>query len=155
MRIELICPEVKKLSMAKTAVERYIPRANRFTPCVLNEFKTEKNGDASYKVLKEEAEVLKKIEAQDFVILLDERGKILSTAALSLKIQSLKDQQGIRKLVLIIGGPYGVSDKIKKRADMALRLSDLTYNAEVAIVVLAEQIYRTLSLIAGHPYHNE
>ncbi|MGH1467491.1 MAG: 23S rRNA (pseudouridine(1915)-N(3))-methyltransferase RlmH [Bdellovibrionales bacterium] len=155
MNIEILCPELKKLKMASEAVGRYIPRTNRFTPCVLKEFKTEKNGSPEYKIEKEESEILKKISDKDFLVVLDEKGKSFRTIDLSQKIADLQNNQGVQKMIFLIGGPYGLSSKIKERANLKVRLSDLTYNSEVAVVVLAEQVYRTFSLIAGHPYHNE
>ncbi len=155
MNVEILCPEVKKLKMASEAVERYIPRTNRFTSCVLKEFRTEKNGSPEHKVEKEAFEILKKISEKDFLIVLDERGKTFRTSELSNKIEDLQNNQGVQKMIFLIGGPYGLSDKIKTRADLKIRLSDFTYNSEVAIVVLAEQVYRLFSLISGHPYHNE
>lgn len=155
MNVELLCPEVKKMKMASEAVDRYLPRTNRFTPCVLKEFKTEKNGSPAYKIEKEESEILKKISDKDFLVVLDEKGKPFRTLDLSKKIEDLQNNQGIQKMIFLIGGPYGLSEKIKDRANLKIRLSDFTYNSEVAIVVLAEQIYRIFSLISGHPYHNE
>lgn len=155
MNIEILCPEVKKLKMASEAVGRYIPRTNRFVSCVLKEFKTEKNGPPEHKVEKEGLEILKKISDKDFLVVLDERGRPFKTSDLSRNVEFIQNELGAKKIIFLIGGPYGLSEKVKERADLKIRLSDLTYNSEVAIVVLAEQVYRIFSLISGHPYHNE
>lgn len=155
MKVELWCPEVKKMTMAKEATDRYILRTNKFTDCVLNEFKTEKSGSGDYKVSKEEADVLKRLSCKDYLIVLDEHGKAFRTLDMAEKIKKIQNEQSMQKLVFLIGGPYGLGDEIKKRADMKIKLSDFTFNSEVAIVVMAEQIYRMFSFISGHPYHNE
>lgn len=155
MNVNIFCPEVKKLKMALEAVERYVPRTNRFVSCVLKEFKTEKDGQPEYKVEKEEKEILNRISDKDFLVILDEKGKNFRTSELSRKIEDLQNNQNISKMIFLVGGPYGLGDKVKQRADLTVRLSDFTYNSEVAIVVLAEQVYRIFSFIAGHPYHNE
>jgi len=155
MQIELLCPEIKKLSMAKVAVESFLPRLQNFTSASLQEFKTEKNGEPSYKILKESSEILKKIDEKDFLIVLDEKGKFFSTRELAEQVESIQQEQGYKKIIFLIGGPYGLSDEIKKRADLKLSLSPLTFNSEIAIVVLIEQIYRLYSVIVGHPYHND
>lgn len=155
MKVELLLPETKKMAMASVAVDRYVTRVNKFVSCSAKHFKTEKNGSPAYKIEKEEAEVLGKISDKDFLVLLDETGKDFRTLDLSKKIKDIGESQGGGKIIFLIGGPYGVSDKVKERANLKLKLSSLTFNAEVAVVVLAEQVYRIFSLIAGHPYHNE
>ena len=155
MKVELWCPEVKKMKMAFEATNRYILRTNKFNDCSLFEFKTEKNGSGEYKVSKEETEILKKITSKDYLVVLDERGKNLRTQEIASKIKKIQTEQNPQKIIFLIGGPYGLGDKIKERADMTVKLSDFTFNSEVAIVVMAEQIYRIFSLISGHPYHNE
>ena len=155
MKVELWCPEVKKMTMASEATNRYVVRTNKFTECVLNEFKTEKSGSGEYKVSKEETDILKKLSPKDYLIVLDERGKSIRTQDMAEKIKKIQSEQNIQKMIFLIGGPYGLGDEIKKRADMKIKLSDFTFNSEVAIVVMAEQIYRIFSFISGHPYHNE
>ncbi len=155
MKVELWCPEVKKMKMAGEATSRYIARTNKFIECRLNEFKTEKKGSSEYKVSKEESEILKKIDDKDFLIILDEKGHSKKSIELSAYIRKVREDLNIQKVVFLIGGPYGLGEKIKKRADFKLRLSELTFNSEVAIVVMSEQIYRIFSILSGHPYHNE
>jgi 23S rRNA (pseudouridine1915-N3)-methyltransferase len=155
MQIEILCPEIKKLTMASEAVKRFLPRLKKFTPAVLQEFKTEKNGDAPFKILKESSEILKKIDDKDFLIALDEKGENYSTRELASKVELVQLEQGYKKIVFLIGGPYGLSNEIKQRANLKISLSLLTFNSEIAIVVLMEQVYRIYSVIVGHPYHND
>lgn len=155
MQIETLCPEIKKLVMAEEAVSRFEPRLKKITPFTVKTFKTEKDGDASYKVQKEGAEIFKKITDKDFLIVLDEKGESLNTRSLASKVESIQREENYKKIIFLIGGPYGLSTKIKERANLKVSLSALTFNSEVAIVVLVEQIYRVFTVIAGHPYHND
>lgn len=84
-------------------------------------------------------------------ILLDEHGKSCTTAKLA---THLARWQGLGEPIsLIVGGPDGVHDDIKQAANETLRLSDLTLPHPVVRIVLAEQLYRAWTILAGHPYH--
>ncbi len=106
-----------------------------------------------FKLEKESDKMLAKIEPKDFVILLDEKGKDLSTLSLSKKLRELLDRGN--NLVFIVGGAFGVSQKLKNRANLKISLSALTLNHHVAQTVLLEQIYRCTTIWSGKPYHNE
>jgi len=155
MQIELLCPELKKLSMAKEAVDRFLPRIKKFIPASLKEFRPEKNGDSVYKISRDSEEILNRIESNDFLIAFDEKGKRFSTREFSAEIQSVQLEANHKKIVFLIGGPYGLSDNIRRRANLIVSLSPLTFNSEIAVVVMIEQVYRIHSILAGHPYHND
>lgn len=155
MHIEILCPEIKKLVMAQEAISRFEPRLKKITTFSIKTFKTEKDGDASYKVQKEETEILKKITDKDFLVVLDEKGRSLNTRGLASKIEEVQRAENHKKIIFLIGGPYGLSDKLKERAHLKVCLSALTFNSEVAIVVLIEQMYRIFTVMTGHPYHND
>ena len=87
------------------------------------------------------------------VIALDERGKDLSTCSLAVQLESWMQERG--PLAFLIGGADGLDDALKKSAAMQLRLSAMTLPHGLARVLLAEQLYRALSIIGGHPYHRE
>lgn len=97
--------------------------------------------------------LLAKLDAAEKLVLLDERGKQLSSAGLA---ERLSDWQSDgRDIAFGIGGPDGVSEACRARADFTWSLSRLTLPHGLARVVLAEQLYRAASLLAGHPYHRE
>jgi 23S rRNA (pseudouridine1915-N3)-methyltransferase len=87
------------------------------------------------------------------VIALDERGKDLSTCGLAVQIEAWMQEAG--PVAFLIGGADGLDAALKKGAAMQLRLSGLTLPHGLARVLLAEQLYRALSIIGGHPYHRE
>jgi 23S rRNA (pseudouridine1915-N3)-methyltransferase len=87
------------------------------------------------------------------VIALDEHGKDLSTCGLAVQLEAWMQEGG--PLVFLIGGADGLDAALKKAASMQLRLSSMTLPHGLARVLLAEQLYRALSIIGGHPYHRE
>jgi 23S rRNA (pseudouridine1915-N3)-methyltransferase len=87
------------------------------------------------------------------VVALDEHGKDLSTSSLAVQLDGWMQESG--PLAFLIGGPDGLDPALKKSAAMQLRLSSLTLPHGLARVLLAEQLYRALSIIGGHPYHRE
>ena len=87
------------------------------------------------------------------VIALDERGKDLSTCGLAVQLEAWMQEGG--PVALLIGGADGLDADLKKTAAMQLRLSGMTLPHGLARVLLAEQLYRALSIIGGHPYHRE
>jgi 23S rRNA (pseudouridine1915-N3)-methyltransferase len=102
-------------------------------------------------VQREGADMLAAIGRDDYVVALDIAGKSMSTEALSAWLaERLRDA---RPLALLIGGPDGLASAVRDRADQSWSLSPLTLPHALVRVVVAEQIYRAMSLLAGHPYH--
>jgi len=87
------------------------------------------------------------------VVALDERGRDLSTCGLAVQLETWMQERG--PLVFLIGGADGLDAGLKKTAVMQLRLSGMTLPHGLARVLLAEQLYRALSILGGHPYHRE
>ena len=96
--------------------------------------------------------LLKRLSPSDYVILLDERGEMFDSPALSPQLQNLIDSS--RHIVFVIGGAYGVDEKVRSRADLIWSLSDLVFPHQLVRLILAEQIYRAQQIAAGHPYHH-
>ena len=106
-------------------------------------------------VKKQEAKsILSKIADNDFVIALDEKGLELSTSKFANEIKQ-RTLKGIVNYTFIIGGADGLDDEVRKRADMILSLSNLTYPHMLVRLVLTEQLYRITMLNNNHPYHRE
>ncbi len=88
------------------------------------------------------------------MVLLDEQGKGLTSKAFSKELVQWVES-GKKRVVFVIGGSYGVSDAVKTRANIKLKLSDFVLNHWVAQIVLTEQIYRALAIWRNLPYHND
>ena len=129
------------------------PREWKFRLDVIPAIRRNKN-DKSHHAMKVEGKlILAKLASTEQVVLLDERGKQLTSKSLASQLADW--QSDGRDLCLIIGGPDGVSDAVRQRADMLWSLSELTLPHGMARVLLAEQLYRAWSLQTGHPYHRE
>ena len=84
----------------------------------------------------------------------DEKGSRYTSAAWAAHLEHLMNT-GTRSLVFIIGGAYGVSEKVRERADSMLSLSDMTFSHQIIRLFFEEQLYRAMTIIKGEPYHNE
>ena len=130
--------------------ERF-PREWKFRTDVISTVRRNKNDKSRQAMVAEGELILGRLGDSEQAVLLDERGKQLSSKGLAGK---LADWQGDgRDLCFIIGGPDGVSDACRQRADFTWSLSQLTLPHGLARVLFAEQLYRAHSLQTGHPYH--
>lgn len=101
----------------------------------------------------ESERILARLKDDDFVVLLDERGKLLDSPALSEALQQQLDMS--RSVICIIGGAYGVSDTLMQRADLLWSLSPLVFPHQLARLILIEQLYRAQEIASGRPYHHQ
>jgi 23S rRNA (pseudouridine1915-N3)-methyltransferase len=128
-----------------------LPREWKFRTDVISTVRRNKNDKSRQAMVAEGELILGRLGDSEQAVLLDERGKQLSSKGLAGK---LADWQGDgRDLCFIIGGPDGVSDACRQRADFTWSLSQLTLPHGLARVLFAEQLYRAHSLQTGHPYH--
>ena len=98
--------------------------------------------------------ILKRIQASDHVILLDEKGKAFRSVELARDLQK-KMNAGVRTLVMVIGGPYGFSEPVYQRANGEMSLSKMTFSHQMIRVFLVEQLYRAFTILRNEPYHHE
>jgi len=134
-----------KSDAAATLASDFLVRASRYLPCQAQAHNSE-------------AALLAWLDRQTartapFLILLDNRGRQLTSEEFAAQIGRLRDR-GTQSLVLAIGPADGWSDAARARAGLVLSFGIITLPHELARVVLAEQIYRALTLLAGHPYHS-
>ena len=98
--------------------------------------------------------ILRQLAAGDHVVLLDERGDEMRSVEFAYWLQK-RMLGGVRRLVLVIGGPYGFSDAVYARADGRLSLSRMTFSHQIVRAIFAEQIYRAFAILNHEPYHHE
>lgn len=98
--------------------------------------------------------ILKALLPGDVMLLMDERGREYTSRELSVML-SKRMLSGIKRLVLVVGGPYGFSEAVYNRADGKISLSKLTFPHELARMILAEQLYRAFTILKGEPYHHD
>jgi len=130
--------------------ERF-PREWKFRLDTIATVRRNKNDKSRQAMEAEGTLILGKLAATEQVVLLDERGQQLTSKSLAAKLTDW--QTDGRDLCFVIGGPDGVSDAIRQRADMMWSLSKLTLPHGMARALLSEQLYRAWSLQTGHPYH--
>ncbi len=132
----------------------YARRMPASTPLQLRELRAENRGaglDTDTVLQREAQRIDDALPAQCLRVVLDERGRHMTTLQLAEAMQSWR-QLG-RDVAFVVGGADGLAPRIKESADLLLRLSDLTLPHGLVRVLLAEQIYRAHSVISGHPYH--
>lgn len=138
---------------AQIATADYLGRFPRDFRVELKEVRTEpRAGQTPARLMAAEAErILDSIDPDDFVVVLDEHGKDMTT--MDFARQFARWRANGETPVFVIGGPDGLSSEVKARANMTIRLSTMTLPHAFARVMLAEQIYRAWSILANHPYH--
>jgi 23S rRNA (pseudouridine1915-N3)-methyltransferase len=97
--------------------------------------------------------ILRQLQPGDHVVLLDEHGKEMRSVEFATWIE--KRQQTVRRLVFIIGGPYGFSEEVYQRCNEKISLSKMTFSHQMVRLIFTEQLYRACTIIRGEPYHHE
>lgn len=132
--------------------ERF-PREWKFRLDTIATVRRRKNDKSRQAMTAEGEQILARLGATEQVVLLDEQGKQLTSKLLAARLKSW--QTDGRDLCFVIGGPDGVSDNCRQRANFTWSLSQLTLPHGLARVLFAEQMFRAWSLQTGHPYHRE
>ena len=140
----------------EAVISDYAARVCHYMPFAINvvpELRNTKSLSAEQQKRAEGEMLLKLIQPQDWVVLLDEHGQELRSVELASWLE--RKRTAARRLVFIIGGPYGFSPDIYERANEKLSLSRLTFSHQMVRLVFVEQIYRACTIIKGEPYHHE
>jgi len=156
MKLVVIAVGTRMPSWVDEGYRAYAKRMPPGTALELIEIKAEARtmGKAVTQILDAEARRIRAVLPKGGrVIALDEHGKDLSSCGLAVQFEAWMQERG--PLVFLIGGADGLDAALKKSATMQLRLSSMTLPHGLARVLLAEQLYRALSIIGGHPYHRE
>lgn len=156
--------QLRILSVGKTdsntiqqLTEDYQNRLKHYIKCewvVIPDIKNSKNLTFTQQKQKEGQEILSKLQPSDIVVLLDEKGKQYSSVQFADWLQK-KMNQGIKQLVLVIGGPYGFSEEVYERADQKISLSAMTFSHQMVRLFLTEQLYRAMTILRNENYHHE
>jgi 23S rRNA (pseudouridine1915-N3)-methyltransferase len=155
MQCEIWSPGKVMDDIYQAAFKNYQTKLKSWQPVeLLTTELTKKNLEqAAALIAAEEELMLKRLKPSDFVILLDERGKLLDNLAWARQMEQCFHMP-IKRIVFIIGGAYGVGEGIKKRAQVCWSLSKLVFPHQMVRVILIEQLYRTFSILNNHPYHH-
>tara|TARA_B100001113_G_scaffold84035_1_gene66848 strand:+ start:2794 stop:3261 length:468 start_codon:yes stop_codon:yes gene_type:complete len=154
MKIKCIAIGKTKSQDFSSLIKSYLNKINHyinFEFIILNEIKSIKN--KSIQKNKEAEAILKNIKADSHIILLDENGKELSSVFFSKFIQHHLNSSK-KEIIFIIGGAYGFSDKLLKRANEKISLSKMTFSHQMVRIIFLEQLYRSFTILKNEPYHN-
>jgi len=156
--------KIKVLVIGKTddknlqlLIDKYKKRLGhyiRFEIEVIPDLKNVKNLSEKEQKEKEGVLLLKKVGVSDQLWLLDEKGREFRSLEFS-KFMQTKMSAGIKQLILVIGGPYGFSEEVYRKATGKLSLSKMTFSHQMIRLFLVEQIYRAFTILKNEPYHHE
>lgn len=137
-------------------INKYWQRIARYTPfdfIILPDIKNSKNLSEAVQKEKEGDMILKQFEAGDYIVLLDENGKEYTSVGMAEWMSGIF-LQGHKRLVFVIGGPYGFSDDVYKKASTKISLSKMTFPHQLVRLLFMEQLYRCHTILKGEPYHH-
>lgn len=153
MKVSIVVPGHLK-NFVKDGVKEYVKRIGRF--CEINLHQVKKGGDVntidSSKILNQESKnILSHVRDSDYVILLDRKGQEFG----SREFASFLEEQFLTRshLVFVIGGALGTSDAVKKRANIVISLSKMTFTHQMSVLILLEQLFRAFKIIKNQKYH--
>lgn len=154
MEIVLMCVGRTASSFVKTGLAEYIRRLERYVPFRLIELpEARATSDARQQKSAEGKLFTARLQASDYVMLLDERGTEYTSEGFATMLQK-RMASGRKRLVMCIGGPYGFCQEVYDRADAMVALSKMTFTHDMARLLTTEQIYRAMTILRGEPYHH-
>lgn len=156
MKITLIAIGKTEDKYLIEGIEKYLNRLKHyinFTLLIIPDVKNTKNLSEAQQKSKEAEAILKQINPNDVIILMDEKGKKHSSISFANYLN--KQMIGsVQHLVFIIGGPYGFDESIYKRANTTFSLSDMTFSHQMVRLFFVEQLYRAFTILKNEPYHH-
>jgi 23S rRNA (pseudouridine1915-N3)-methyltransferase len=156
MNIEIWSVGKENESFIDEGIRYYFQKTKPYNPVelvIIQPSKKTATTDIERTKQQEEELILKRLQPNHYLVLLDERGKQLNSVQWSQQFQQLMNQ-GTKTLVLLIGGAFGVTDNVRKQARQCWSLSSLVFPHQLVRLMLAEQVYRAFSILHNSPYHH-
>ena len=157
MKIKFVCIGKTGKSFLEEGEYEYLKRLKHYVPMErieIPDLKNQKKFTLEQIKELEGKEILSKVQAGDFLILLDERGKHYSSVEFAGFIQQ-KFNSGGKVLVFAVGGAYGFSNEVYGQASGKVSLSRMTFSHQMVRMIFFEQLYRAMTILKGEPYHHE
>lgn len=160
MRLELIAVGRMRSGPEKELVVRYCERARSagraigFSDVVMRDIDESPARRPEDRKAEEARAILAQVATGARLVALDEGGELLSSRAFAAALASRRDQ-GANATALVLGGPDGLAASISATASLVLSLGRMTYPHQLARILVAEQIYRAITILSGHPYHRD
>ena len=156
MKTELILVGKTTNKHFVACINDYVERIGHYMPFSITTIPELKNAKSLSEDQQKEREgelIMKQLQASDTVVLLDEHGSQMRSIEFASWLQKM--QNSARRLVFVIGGPYGFSPALYQRANQKISLSLMTFSHQMVRLVFTEQIYRACTILKGEPYHHE
>lgn len=157
MKILLIVIGKTDLEWLRTGIELYTERISRFVQFeiqVIPDLRNTRNMEPAVQKVREGESILKLLQPSDDVFLLDDKGREMSSPELAQWLEKHMAQSS-KRLVFIIGGPYGFSADVYNRVPGRISLSRMTFSHQMVRLIFVEQLYRAFSILNNLPYHHE
>lgn len=141
----------------RQGIDEYRSRLSHYIPFsieYIDDVKNTRNLSEQQQKTAEGKSILAMLDKGDYVVLLDEHGKEFTSVQFSKYIEK-RMASGARRMVLVVGGPYGFSQDVYDRANELLSLSKMTFPHEMIRLIFTEQLYRAMTIINHEPYHHE
>lgn len=148
----ILAGKIRK-SFYSSAFDYYLQKVQALNRVDIIIVKDARSGSFSSRLEQEGRQILERTGSRDFCVVLDEKGKSFSSKKFSNALKNWEEDPGCSPC-FIIGGAYGLSQKVRSRADLLMSFGPMTMPHELAAVVLIEQIYRAQTITRGHPYHH-
>lgn len=157
MNIDLVVVGKTDSKEVAALVEMYAKRLShycRFSVVTIADVKNTRNMTPSRQKQLEGEAILRDVTDGDYLVLMDERGRQFSSMEYAEWLQK-RMLSGQKRLVLVIGGPYGFSDDVYRRSNDKISLSRMTFSHQIVRAIFAEQLYRAFTILNNEPYHHE
>ncbi len=157
MEIILITVGKTATGYIQTGIDEYIKRLKRYVPFSIKGLPDVKNTKKMSEEQQKTTEgnfILSELIPADYVVLLDERGDMLTSRGFSEFLQKGM-VCGKKRMVFVVGGPYGFSQEVYSRANYLLSFSRMTFSHEMIRLFFTEQVYRAMTILKGEPYHHD
>jgi 23S rRNA (pseudouridine1915-N3)-methyltransferase len=154
MPVQLIVVGETNVDFVKLGLEFYIKRLLKYTKFNIVTVQGAKLSNPDYGKQKEGDAILKALKETDTLVLLDEKGHTFTSEAFAQKLQQYFNQAS-GNICFVIGGAYGFSPEVYKRANHIIALSKFTFPHQLVRLVFIEQLYRAFSILNNDPYHHQ
>lgn len=157
MEITLLTVGKTSTTYIQTGIDEYCKRLRRYVPFSIKslpDIKNTKNLSEAQQKTAEGNLILSELTAADMAVLLDERGEMPTSRGFADFLQKGM-ASGRKRIVFVVGGPYGFSPEVYARADAKISFSRMTFSHEMIRLFFTEQVYRAMTILKGEPYHHD
>ncbi|MBQ4367671.1 MAG: 23S rRNA (pseudouridine(1915)-N(3))-methyltransferase RlmH [Muribaculaceae bacterium] len=157
MKIALVVVGRTTTGYLKTGIDEYVRRLSHYVPFeiqYIGDIKNVRNLSEDQQCVAEGKSILSALAPSDYVALLDEHGSEYTSLQWAQYVQR-RMSSGVRRLVFVVGGPYGFSQEVYARANDKVSLSKMTFSHEMVRLIFTEQLYRAFTILNNEPYHHQ